>query len=164
MQFVNLFVCSIIFLCIIFSNQYYSNLMTVNQIANFMEQSCSWEADTYLSSQEIFHFMKTLKAHSSACETQTLNPDLSEDNTVYVLTSCLILSSLIILALQSDFFPSGFWIKILHAIPISHVCYMSSLTHPLSVDYPNTNCLRVKIMQFIIVLVSDASCSILSHM
>ena len=41
---------------------------------------------TYLSSQIIVDFVNTQKVHFSTCTTQILDPKLSEDNTVYILT------------------------------------------------------------------------------
>ena len=77
---------------------------------------------TYLSNQEIVDFVNTQKVHCGTCATQTLDPNLSECNTVYILTYCLILSSLVLLAHQSDFFRSGFWIKMLHASLMYATC------------------------------------------
>lgn len=77
---------------------------------------------TYLSNQEIVDFVNTQKVHCGTCATQTLDPNLSECNTVYILTYFLILPPLVLLAHQSDFFRSGFWIKMLHASLMYATC------------------------------------------
>jgi len=79
---------------------------------------------TYLSSQEIVDFVNTPKVHFSTCATQILDSNLVEDNTVYILTYLLILFSLVLLDHQGDFFPSGFWIKMLHASLMYAMCHL----------------------------------------
>jgi hypothetical protein len=96
--------------------------MAVNQVTNWRSRVVIEQLMTYLSSQEILHFLKTQKIHCSAYATQKQGPNLSEDNTVYIFTYCLILSSLILVAHQSDFFTSGLRIEMFHGCLI--LCHL----------------------------------------
>jgi hypothetical protein len=102
---------------------------SVNQVTDLWSRVFLEQLMTYLSSQEIVDFVNTQTVQCSTCATQILDPNRSEDSTLYILTYCLILYSLVLLAYQSDFFPSGFGIKMLHASLMYTTCplYLHSI-------------------------------------
>jgi hypothetical protein len=110
---------------------------------NFMEQTCSWEANIHVPIQE-----GSYHVHKSFPESHKCSP---HHPTLISLTCIFILSSHLCLSIQTGFFPLGFPTKILYAFLISPMCATCChSSHPPRFDHPDngpqTNKYLVKIM------------------
>ena len=98
----------------------------ISKLTNYMEQSPSWEANSFSASQEIPRILWNQKVHYRIHNSPPPVPILSQINPVHVphptsWRSILILYIYIRLCLPSGLFPSRFPTKTMYASPLSPI-------------------------------------------
>jgi hypothetical protein len=132
-------------------------------LTHSMEQSPSWEAKRFATSQEIPRMLWNPKVHCRIHKCP--QPDSILNNPIQSipphLTSwryILILSSHLHLGLPSGLFPSCFPTKTLYTTPPPHPSYMPRPSHSSWFYHPHNSGWGVQVMKLLIMKFSPLSC------